>query len=162
MRHWPKTADRKGGYASVNRFARNGGRSLGSINPQNTEHIKVTAIRRTASQVKCSCSADIARQVTFRRLSAVDGLHVFILLFKLWWTSLLGCMRLLDMLVCAFHLLCAFRVWTYGFAFLYVNEFLTSACGISPLRGRPNGPNWSQSLQLPLRIPQPWKGWRTF
>ena len=46
-------------------------------------------------------------------------------------------MRLLDMLVCAFHLLCAFRVWTYGFAFLYVNEFLTSACGISPLRGRP-------------------------
>ena len=61
-----------GGYASVNRFARNGGRSLGSINPQNTEHIKVTAIRRTASQVKCSCSADIARQVTFRRLSAVD------------------------------------------------------------------------------------------
>ena len=27
---------------------------------------------------------------------AVDGLHVFILLFKLWWTSLLGCMRLLG------------------------------------------------------------------
>ena len=31
---------------------------------------------------------------------------------------------------------CLFRVVTVGFASLYVSEFLTSACGISPLRGR--------------------------
>ena len=43
----------------------------------------------------------------------------------------LFCMRLLDML------LCAFRVWTDAFAFLYVDEFLIAACGVSPLRGRP-------------------------
>ena len=43
----------------------------------------------------------------------------------------LFCMRLLDLQ------LCAFCVWTYGFAFLYVSEFLTAACGVSPLRGRP-------------------------
>ena len=49
----------------------------------------------------------------------------------------LGACGFWDMLVCAFHLLCAFRVWTYGFAFLYVNEFLFAACGVSPLRGRP-------------------------
>ena len=39
--------------------------------------------------------------------------------------------------LCAVHLLCAFRVWTDAFAFLYVSEFLTAACGVSPLRGRP-------------------------
>ena len=32
---------------------------------------------------------------------------------------------------------CAFCVWTYGFVSLYVSEFLTAACGVSPLRGRP-------------------------
>ena len=67
-----ENADRKGGYASVNRFARNGGRSLGSINPQNTAPTKPRNSSRTASQVKCFCSADTDSQVTFRRLSAVD------------------------------------------------------------------------------------------
>ena len=42
----------------------------------------------------------------------------------------LFCMRLLDML------LCAFRVWTDAFSSLYVSEFLIAACGVSPLRGR--------------------------
>ncbi len=61
-----------GGYASVNRFARNGGRSLGLINPQNTVPTKPRNPSRTASQVKCSCSANTDNQVTYRRLSAVD------------------------------------------------------------------------------------------
>ena len=43
----------------------------------------------------------------------------------------LFCMRL-------FYLrLCAFRVWTDSFSSLYVNEFLTAACGVSLLRERP-------------------------
>ena len=33
--------------------------------------------------------------------------------------------------------LCAFRVCTDNFVSLYVSEFLTAACGVSPLRGRP-------------------------
>ena len=33
--------------------------------------------------------------------------------------------------------LCAFCVVTDNFSFLYVSEFLTAACGVSPLRGRP-------------------------
>ena len=43
----------------------------------------------------------------------------------------LFCMRLFDLR------LCAFCVWADGFASLYVSEFLTFACGVSPLRGRP-------------------------
>ena len=61
-----------GGYASVNRFARNGGRSQTDINPQNTAPTKPRNSSRTASQVKCFCSADTDSQVTYRRLSAVD------------------------------------------------------------------------------------------
>ena len=44
-------------------------------------------------------------------------------------------------LICGFSLFCLwfclFRVWTDGFVSLYVSEFLTAACGVSPLRGRP-------------------------
>ncbi len=43
-----------GGYASVNRFARNGGRSQTNINPQNTVPTKPRNPSRTASQVKCA------------------------------------------------------------------------------------------------------------
>ena len=68
---------------SVNRFARNGGRSLGSINPQfrtqqttrypqNTAPTKPRNSSRNRKPSEMPCSADIASQVTFRRLSAVD------------------------------------------------------------------------------------------
>ena len=43
----------------------------------------------------------------------------------------LFCMRLLDLQ------LCAFRVWNDAFSSLYVGEFFSAACGVSPLRGRP-------------------------
>ena len=35
------------------------------------------------------------------------------------------------------HMLSAFRVVADSFFSLYVSEFLTAACGVSPLRGRP-------------------------
>ena len=38
-------------------------------------------------------------------------------------------MRLLDLRLCALQLLCAFRVWTYGFASLYVSELFSFWCG---------------------------------
>ena len=126
--------------------------------PQNTEPIKLTDIRRTASQVKCSCSADTESQVTFRRLSAVDRRHCrpqavgvfgqyaacrfdtlrwFGLLCRIAFLLFLFCMRLFYLRLCAVFCFFFVCVWTYGFVSLYVSEFLTAACGVSPLRGRP-------------------------
>ena len=51
-------------------------------------------------------------------------------------TDCFVCMRLFGLRLCAVHLLCAFRAVTDAFVSLYVSEFLTSACGVSPLRGR--------------------------
>ena len=72
----------------------------------------------------------------------------------LWFFGLMcGTVVLLIVLsVCGFFYLwlCAFRVWTDSFAFLYVSEFLTAACGVSPLRGRP------AIAQAPRGLPKGW------
>ena len=60
-----------------------------------------------------------------------DALQLFGLLCGIAGLLFLFCMRLLDLL------LCAFRVGIDAFSFLYVGEFLIAACGVSPLRGRP-------------------------
>ena len=134
---------------SVNRFVRNGGRSQTNRYPQ-----------KIAFHLACS-SADIGKfdvfrtaglsnQVTFRRLSAVDRYiialrrcyrsmpHAGLMLCASFFCGVdydgllfLFCMRLLNLQ------LCAFCVWTYGFASLYVSKFLTAACGVSLLRERP-------------------------
>ena len=56
----------------------------------------------------------------------------------------LFCMRLWNLR------LCAFCVMTDAFAFLYVDEFLFAACGVSPMRGRP------AIAQAPRGLPKGW------
>ena len=73
------------------------------------------------------------RSAVFGQYAAcrIDALQWFGLLCGIAVLLFLFCMRLFGLLVCAF------RVWTDDFDFLYVSEFLTSACGVSLLRERP-------------------------
>ena len=93
--------------------------------------------------------------MTFRRLSAVDRYIIAVrrcyrskrrMLLTVY-TAYFGGLDfdiLLFFCACGFwdccfvlcSFFCLFCVWTYGFVSLYVSEFLTAACGVSPLRGR--------------------------
>ena len=142
-----------GGYASVNRFARNGGRSQSNINPQNMgTHFSSCSAGFLFFSVSLmgSVFCGLSNQVTFRRLTAVDRYIIAVrrcyrsirrMLLTVY-TAYFGCLDfdiLLFFCACGFFdlRLCAFCVVIDAFSSLYVSEFLIAACGVSPLRGRP-------------------------